>query len=158
MNYKKIISAEEIENLIANLRKPGKKIVFTNGCFDILHVGHIRYLKEAKSFGDILIVGLNSDSSVKKLKGPSRPINGENDRAEVLASLESVDYITIFNDDTPSETIEKVKPDIHAKGGDYLPEDLPERNVVEKYGGKVKIIKFHDGFSTTGIINKMNKY
>lgn len=132
-----------------------KKIVFTNGCFDILHIGHIRYLQEAAKLGDILIVGLNSDESVRRLKGPERPINSENDRAEMLASLGFVDYVTIFEDDTPLELINTIQPDILVKGGDYVPEEVVGREVVEKRGGKLVLLPFIEGRSTTRIIEKI---
>lgn len=135
----------------------GKKIVFTNGCFDILHVGHISYLSQARSLGDFLWVGLNSDSSVKKLKGESRPINSQEDRAIMLSSLSFVDAVTIFTQDTPIELISMIKPDIHVKGGDYSPEKLPEYPIVKQYGGKVEILPFVPNKSTTGIIQKIMK-
>lgn len=133
-----------------------KKIVFTNGCFDILHVGHKRYLQEAATLGDILVVGVNSDDSVKRLKGPERPINSEQDRVEMLCAMKFVDYVVIFNEDTPYELIKKVQPDILVKGGDYKPEEVVGRNIVEARGGRLELIKFVDGKSTTNIINKIN--
>ena len=141
--------------VIEELKKQGKKVVFTNGCFDILHVGHLTYLNEAKRQGDILVVGVNSDSSVKRLKGESRPINNEIDRAEMLCGLKAVDYAVIFEEDTPMELIEELKPSIHVKGGDYKKEDLPETEVVERNGGEVRILGFVQGKSTTSTIEKM---
>lgn len=132
-----------------------KKIVFTNGCFDILHVGHIRYLRQAAELGDILVVGLNSDASVKRLKGENRPINSEYDRAELLASLEFVNYIVIFEEDTPYELIKQIKPDVLVKGSDYAPEDVVGKDIVESYGGKLMLIDFVNGKSTTGIIHRI---
>lgn len=147
----------ELAKYIVNLvKEQGKKVVFTNGCFDILHVGHISYLENAKKQGDILIVGVNSDASTRRLKGPTRPINNENDRACMLSALKSVDYTVIFDEDTPEDLIAYLKPSIHVKGGDYKKEDLPETKIVEAYGGKVVILNFVEGKSTTNIINKIN--
>ena len=143
---------------LKELKSEGKKIVFTNGCFDILHKGHISYLSDAKAQGDILVVGINSDSSVRKLKGESRPIIDENSRSFVLSNLKAVDYVVIFDEDTPCEIIELLKPDIHVKGGDYKKEDMPETSVVENYGGEVRILKFIDNNSTSKIIEKIQKY
>ncbi|MFA5928995.1 MAG: D-glycero-beta-D-manno-heptose 1-phosphate adenylyltransferase [Candidatus Margulisiibacteriota bacterium] len=138
-------------------RNDKKKIVFTNGCFDLIHAGHIRYLAEAKALGDMLIVAINSDSSVRKLKGLSRPIVEERDRAEVIAALEMVDQVTIFDDDTPVQLIANIKPDIHVKGGDYKAGDLPESGLVKENGGTVVILPFWKGRSTTDIIAKIMK-
>ena len=132
-----------------------KKIVFTNGCFDILHVGHIRYMQEATKLGDILIVGLNSDASVKRLKGPERPVNNQDDRAEMLSSLEFVDYVVVFDEDTPYELIKKIQPDVLVKGGDYNPDNVVGKDIVEARGGELRLIQFVEGKSTTNIINKM---
>lgn len=153
----RVLERKEAQELIDKLKKEGKKIVFTNGCFDILHVGHMRYLEEAKSFGDYLFVGVNSDESVRRLKGPTRPINNEQDRAELLAGLKSVDYTVIFTEDTPVELIEELKPSIHIKGGDYKKEDLPETKVVESYGGEVYIVSLVEGKSTTNVVKKIQK-
>lgn len=132
-----------------------EKIVFTNGCFDILHVGHIKYMQEAAKLGDILIVGLNSDDSVRRLKGPERPINNQSDRAEMMAALEFVDYVVVFDEDTPYELIKKIQPDVLVKGGDYNPDNVVGRDIVEARGGKLKLIEFVDGKSTTSIIKKI---
>lgn len=149
---------KDLAKYIINLAKEqGKKVVFTNGCFDILHVGHISYLEMAKKQGDILIVGVNSDESTKRLKGPTRPINSEKDRAAMLSALKAVDYTVIFEEDTPEDLIAYLKPSIHVKGGDYKKENLPETKIVEAYGGKVIILNFVEGKSTTNIINKINK-
>jgi glycerol-3-phosphate cytidylyltransferase len=148
---------KNIYKTVERLKSEGKKIVFTNGCFDILHVGHLRYLEEAKALGDILIVGVNSDASVKRLKGETRPIVTENDRAEMLLGLKCVDYVAIFEEDTPIELIEAVKPDIHVKGGDYKKDDLPETKIVERHGGIVKIVSLVAGKSTTNIVKKIGK-
>lgn len=134
-----------------------KKIVFTNGCFDILHVGHIRYMQEAAKLGDILIVGLNSDASVKRLKGPERPVNNQDDRAEMLSSLEFVDYVVVFDEDTPYELIKKIQPDVLVKGGDYNPDNVVGKDIVEARGGELILLDFVEGKSTTNIINKINR-
>lgn len=151
------ISKELAIEILETAKKDGKKVVFTNGCFDILHRGHVTYLNEAKRQGDILVVGVNSDASVKKLKGESRPINSEYDRAFVLDGLKAVDYTVIFEEDTPEDLIAYLKPSVHVKGGDYKKEDLPETKIVESYGGKVVILNFVEGKSTTNIINKINE-
>lgn len=133
-----------------------KKVVFTNGCFDILHPGHVAYLFEAKSLGDVLVVGLNSDASVKRLKGPSRPINDENSRKYVLESLKPVDFVEIFDEDTPLTLIKKIMPDVLVKGGDWKPEQIVGSKEVLENGGTVRSLKFIDGHSTTNIIEKIN--
>lgn len=152
-----IINRKDIQKLSENLKNQGKKIVFTNGCFDILHVGHVRYLKESSKYGDVMIVGLNSDLSVKRLKGDSRPLNKELDRAEVLSALGFVDYVVIFEEDTPEELLNEIKPNIYTKGADYTLETLPEAKTVLKNGGKVEFITLVEGKSTTNIIKKMSK-
>ncbi len=153
----KIYPREKLKKEIDRLRNEGKKIVFTNGCFDILHVGHTRYLKEAKKQGDILILGLNSDESVKALKGEKRPLIPEKERADVIASLESVDYVTIFHELTPLELIEYLRPDVLVKGGDWKEDEVVGRESVGKWGGKVIIIPEIKGSSTTNIIEKIKK-
>ena len=154
-NFKdNLLTADEMRRDIIKLQKLGKKIVFTNGCFDILHVGHVRYLKEAKALGDILILGLNSDSSVKSLKGSNRPINNESDRAEVLSALKAIDYVVIFDEKTAENIVGEVKPDIYAKGGDYSIDTLPEAKIVAEHGGKTVLLQLVDGKSSTNIINK----
>ena len=130
------------------------KIVFTNGCFDLLHVGHVRYLQEAKSLGDILIVGLNTDKSVQKLKGPTRPIQNENDRMEILAGFACVDFVTLFDEDTPLELIRFVKPQVLVKGGDWKPEQIVGSDFVLSQGGSVKSLQFVQGKSTTSLVAK----
>jgi len=132
-----------------------QKIVFTNGCFDIIHCGHVQYLAKARQMGDILVIGLNSDASVKRLKGESRPVNSEAARAEVLAALEIVDYIVVFEEDTPYNLITKVKPDVLVKGGDYKIENIAGGDFVKNNGGSVCTIPFVDGFSTTSILEKL---
>lgn len=151
-----LISRELASKIIEEQKKLGKKVVFTNGCFDILHVGHLTYMNEAKRQGDILIVGVNSDESVRRLKGPTRPINSEIDRAEMLSGLKAVDFTVLFTEDTPMEIIDELKPSIHVKGGDYKKEELPETVIVEKHGGEVRILNFVEGKSTTNIVNKIN--
>lgn len=149
-----LIDRMKISEIVTSLKAKGKRIVFTNGCFDILHVGHVRYLKEAKALGDILILGLNSDCSVKSLKGPNRPINNESDRAEVLSALKAIDYVVIFDEKTAENIVGEVKPDIYAKGGDYSIDTLPEAKIVAEHGGKTVLLQLVDGKSSTNIINK----
>ena len=139
------------------MKKPGKKIVFTNGCFDILHKGHVTYLQKAKKLGDILVVGLNSDASVRRLKGPGRPLNSERDRALVLSALDCVDRVVVFNEDTPEKLIHRIRPDVLVKGGDWKKKDIAGAPFVESYGGKVRILPFVKGFSTTGLLAKIQK-
>ena len=148
-----IFSTQTINNLIKKVER--QKIVFTNGCFDLLHPGHIDYLTKAKALGDVLVVGLNSDASVRQIKGDLRPINNQLFRSQMLLGLKPVDYVVIFEDDTPINTINKLKPNIHVKGGDYIATNLPEYKAVESYGGKIEILPFLDGFSSTNIINKI---
>lgn len=145
---------DDIESSLASLRAQGKKIVFTNGCFDLLHVGHVRYLQEARSLGDALVVGVNSDDSVKRLKGPTRPVQTESDRAEILAALAAVDFTVIFTEDTPENLIKKVHPDILVKGGDWKIDQIVGAPFVLSYGGQVMSLQFVDGKSTTKIIEK----
>ena len=152
-----LIERNLVEKTCENFRQQGKKIVFTNGCFDILHAGHVRYLAKAKSFGDILIVGLNTDNSVKKLKGENRPVNNELDRAEVLLGLKSVDEVVFFGEQTAENLISEIKPDIYVKGGDYTLETLPEAKIVQSYGGEVKFVQLVAGRSTTNIIKKISE-
>jgi len=151
------LSSDDAAREVARRQSSGQKVVFTNGVFDILHVGHLRYLKEARALGDALIVALNTDASVKAIKGPTRPINAEDERAELLDALECVDYVTFFSERTPVDLVAKVKPAIYAKGGDYTVETLPESPVVFGYGGEVKILTFIPGRSTTNIINKLSE-
>lgn len=144
-------------NAINNLKSEKKKIVFTNGCFDLLHVGHIRYLSNAKKLGNFLIVGLNSDESVKILKGQNRPINQFQDRAMLLSALRSVDLVIMFEEQTPENLINKIVPDVLVKGGDYDIEDIAGYQTVIKNGGKVKTLDFYKGYSSTNYIKKINK-
>lgn len=138
-------------------RRSGKKVVFTNGCFDLLHVGHVRYLQEAQKQGDMLVVGVNSDASVKRLKGPTRPIQNESDRAEILQALKSVDNVVIFTEDTPEAIIKAIKPDVLVKGGDWKIEQIVGGDFVIANGGEVKSLTFIDGKSTTKLIEKSQK-
>tara|TARA_B100000214_G_scaffold27420_1_gene17907 strand:- start:80 stop:544 length:465 start_codon:yes stop_codon:yes gene_type:complete len=144
--------------IINRIKAEKKKIVFTNGCFDLLHVGHIRYLAQAKKLGDFLIIGLNSDSSVKELKGEDRPINSFEDRATLLSAIESVDLVIMFEEQTPENLIKDIVPDILVKGGDYNIEDIVGYQTVVQNGGQVKTLSFYDGYSSTNYINKINKH
>lgn len=146
---------EKIVAITKELKEKGKKIVFTNGCFDIIHKGHIIYLNAAKELGDYLIVGLNSDESVKRIKGNSRPINSEEDRALILENLKAVDAVVIFNEETPINLIEKINPDFLVKGGDWKENDIVGAEFVKANGGKVVTIKYVDNYSTTSLINKL---
>uniref|UniRef100_UPI003F4B0E77 D-glycero-beta-D-manno-heptose 1-phosphate adenylyltransferase n=1 Tax=Brachyspira catarrhinii TaxID=2528966 RepID=UPI003F4B0E77 len=152
MINKKLIERNNLNTVLNKYREENKKIVFTNGCFDILHRGHVEYLQKARELGDLLILGLNSDDSVKRLKGNDRPINNEIDRAIVLAALECINYISIFDEDTPLELIKIVKPDVLVKGGDYKIENV----VGREYSKETVLIDFVDGYSTTNIIKKIN--
>ncbi len=146
---------ERLADVVRSLQSSGKKIVFTNGVFDILHRGHVEYLNRAKSFGDILVVAVNSDSSVKRIKGGGRPIVGEQDRAFIISNLKCVDYVCVFDEETPYETIELLQPDVLVKGADWKVENVVGRDIVEGRGGKVITIEYLDGKSTTGIIKKI---
>ena len=143
--------------IINRIKAERKKIVFTNGCFDLLHVGHVRYLAQAKKLGDFLIIGLNSDSSVKELKGKDRPINSFEDRATLLSAMESVDSVIMFKEQTPENLIKDIVPDILVKGGDYNIEDIVGYQTVMQNGGQVKTLSFYDGYSSTNYINKIKK-
>ena len=144
-------------DIIKKIKAERKKIVFTNGCFDLLHVGHIRYLSQAKKLGDFLIIGLNSDRSVKNLKGKDRPINSFEDRATLLLALNSVDLVIKFEEKTPENLIKEIVPDILVKGGDYNIEDIVGYQTVVQNGGQVKTLSFYDDYSSTNYINKINK-
>ena len=152
---KKVVTAQSLKKIIARHRREGKTVAFTNGCFDILHAGHVRYLNAAKELGDILIIGLNSDSSVSALKGPTRPVNSEDDRAEVIAGLQAVDNVIIFSDATAERLVATIKPDIYVKGGDYTVDKLPEAQVAAAYGGKTVLIPEVPGRSSSNIIKKI---
>lgn len=153
----KILDKKNLQEKIDVLRREGKKIAFTNGCFDILHVGHVRYLREAKKTADILILALNSDSSVRSIKGEKRPLIPEEERAEILSSLEFIDFITVFPELTPLELINFLKPDIIIKGGDWDEDKIVGRDEVKKWGGRVVIIPEVEGKSTTNIVEKIKK-
>jgi len=153
----KILSLDELEKKVERAKQQGKTIVSTSGCFDILHAGHVTYLEEAKAMGDILVVLLNADSSVRALKGSTRPIVPEKERAVVIAGLESVDYVCIFSDRTPCGIIDRIQPDIVIKGGDYAGKQIPEMDSVAAYGGRVAYVNVVDGCSTTNIVEKIKK-
>jgi len=154
----KIKTIDEIAEIADALKKQGKKIVFTNGCFDLLHLGHVKYLQQSRALGDVLILALNSDASVRELKGPSRPLVPENERAEILSALECVDFVVIFNEKRVNRAFEAVKPQIYVKGGDYTIDtlDQDERRMIEKSGAEIHIIKKIGNYSTTNIINKIS--
>jgi D-beta-D-heptose 7-phosphate kinase/D-beta-D-heptose 1-phosphate adenosyltransferase len=145
----------DLDSALNERRSDGSKIVSTNGVFDIVHVGHVRYLRAARALGECLVVGVNSDACTRNLKGPSRPFVPQSDRMEMLAALDCVDFVTVFNEQTPEQLLNVIKPDIHAKGGDYHPALLPETEVVEKHGGKVVIIPFEEGYSTTSLAERI---
>src|SRR4051812_4150396 len=155
MSGKVILKLEELLRARASLRAEGRRLVFTNGCFDLLHVGHVRYLAEARRLGDALLVAINSDASVRALKGAGRPILGESERAEILAALSSVDFVTVFDDESPRSLISAVLPDVLVKGGDYQPDEIHGREEVERAGGRVLSLPFVEGASTTGIIERV---
>ena len=152
-----VVNEQELKKIISDLKKENKKSVFTNGCFDILHVGHVKYLRASKKYGDSLIVGLNSDSSVKKIKGETRPVNNEKDRAEVLSELNCVDYVIIFDEQSPAELMDRIKPDVYTKGADYTLETLPEAPVVIKNNIEVHFIDFVEGKSATNILKSIQE-
>lgn len=147
----KIICQKDLNNLILKWREENQKIVFTNGCFDLLHLGHVDYLAKAKDLGDRLIIGVNTDSSVKRLKGKNRPLQDENSRLHILAALHSVDAVVLFDEDTPYELIKKIQPDILVKGADYKIENIVGYDIVTSRGGSVQTIEFIEGYSTTKI-------
>lgn len=150
-----IISRENIKEACGAARADGAAVVFTNGCFDVLHAGHVRYLAAAKAMGDFLVVGLNSDASVRRLKGEGRPVNPEADRAEVLDALRAVDIVTVFDEPTAEELVRIVRPDVYVKGGDYTMETLPEGRIVQEYGGRVEFVPLVEGRSTTNILARI---
>lgn len=150
-----IIPQEHIRDTCDAARAKGAAVVFTNGCFDVLHAGHVRYLTKARAMGDFLVIGLNSDDSVRRLKGNGRPINTEDDRAEVLDALRAVDAVTIFDEPTAEALIAMVRPDVYVKGGDYTLETLPEAKIVQEYGGRVEFVPLVEGRSTTNVIERI---
>ena len=153
----KVKARRELLRIINDLKAEGKRIVFTNGCFDLLHIGHVRYLEEAKALGDVLVVGVNSDASVRKLKGPKRPILPEAERAEILSGLGCVDYITLFDEMDPLKLIASLRPNVLVKGGDWTKEQTVGKEVVERSGGEVVIIPFVKGASTSNLIETILK-
>jgi len=152
---RKIRSLASLKKILANLQKKGKRIVFTNGCFDLLHFGHVNYLQKAKKKGNILVVAVNSDASIRRIKGRNRPIIDEKNRLSVVAALESVDFVVLFKEDTPLKVIRSLKPDILVKGADWDKKDIVGREFVSSYGGRVLTIRLSKGYSTTEIINKI---
>jgi rfaE bifunctional protein nucleotidyltransferase chain/domain len=156
-NYK-LMDRETAARWVRDLQARGQKVVFTNGCFDLLHLGHVRYLEEARALGDALIVGVNTDASVGRLaKGPARPVTPERDRARVLAALACVDRVVLFPEDTPLALITALQPDVLVKGGDYLPSEIVGREVVLARGGQVRVIPFVPGYSTTALLERLRK-
>ena len=155
----KIKNLDVLAAIVETEKAKGKKVVFTNGCFDLLHAGHVKYLQKARSFGDLLVLGLNSDASVRRLKGDKRPLINEAERGHILSALDCVDYVVIFHEDTPLKLIETLKPAVLVKGGDYTPDSVVGKEIVESYGGRVELVEFVDGKSTTNIIEKiLNNY
>ncbi|WP_346353562.1 D-glycero-beta-D-manno-heptose 1-phosphate adenylyltransferase [Azotosporobacter soli] len=153
----KLIERQDIPKLREKWQAEGARVVFTNGCFDILHAGHVRYLQAARELGDCLVLGLNSDASVQRLKGPSRPINSEEDRAEVLAALSAIDYVVIFSEQTAEELVREVRPNVYVKGGDYNVKSLPEADIVAAYGGETVLIPEVPGRSSSKVIAKIKE-
>jgi D-glycero-beta-D-manno-heptose 1-phosphate adenylyltransferase len=155
--HPKVLSLEEAIERVAELKRQGRRVVFTNGCFDLLHPGHTRYLAEARALGDVLVVAVNSDRSVRELKGPARPVVSEQERAEVLAALRAVDYVTVFDDLTPREAIARMLPNVLVKGADWGPNEIVGREEVEAAGGRVVSIPLAEGYSTSAIIKKIKE-
>jgi rfaE bifunctional protein nucleotidyltransferase chain/domain len=158
MSTAKVIGLDALLELRAHWRAAGRTVVWTNGCFDLLHVGHVRGLQEARGLGDVLVVGVNSDASARRLKGPERPIVPEAERAEILAALACVDHVLIFGEDTPREVLARLKPDVHCKGADYAPPSarpIPEADVVRSYGGRIAFLTFSPGVSTSDIVRRI---
>lgn len=150
-----VISRNVAKKFVHDLRRKGKKVIFTNGFFDIIHVGHVKFLEKAKSLGDVLMVGINSDKSIKLIKGKRRPLMSQQERAKLVSSLNCVDYVILFDEKLPSKILSELKPDIHVKGADYTIKKLPERKVINSYGGKIMLLPLIKGKSTTNIINKI---
>lgn len=155
MRSAKILSAARLRERLVQRQRRGAKVVFTNGCFDLLHPGHVRYLRAARRLGDLLVVGVNSDASVRRLKGESRPLVRQADRCEVLAALEMVDYVTVFGDDTPYRLIERLRPDVLVKGGDWAADKIVGADLVRGRGGKVRSLRFAPGYSTTRLVRRI---
>ncbi len=159
MRYRdKIVDRATAVVRVADARREGKRIVFTNGCFDLMHVGHVRYLAAARDAGDMLVVAINDDASVRRLKGPERPLVSEDARAEVLAALAAVDLVTTFGEDTPAEVIAALLPDVLVKGADWAPDKVVGREVVEAHGGRVALIPVVEGFSTTALVERLRRH
>lgn len=154
--HPKIKSVSSLNKLRNQWRRQNKKVVFTNGCFDVLHFGHVSYLRKARSLGNVLVVGLNTDASIRKLKGPSRPVNSQKDRSEILAELASVDAVVFFSENTPEALIQKLRPDVLVKGADWKESEIIGGKFVTAYGGQVQRIKFEPGRSTSKILEKLN--
>ena len=153
----KILSQPALKRRLASLRRSGKRVVFTNGCFDLVHPGHIHYLRAARRLGDVLVVALNSDDSVRRLKGQGRPLVPERDRCEVVAALEMVDYVTTFSDDTPYALIKNLQPDVLVKGGDWQPDEIVGADVVRARGGTVCSLPYARGYSTTALVKRIQR-
>lgn len=151
----KVKSLDELKSITVQARRNGKTVVFTNGCFDLLHRGHVHVLREAKALGDILVVAINSDGSVKAIKGPNRPVLSESDRAELVAAMEMVDYVALFDEPDPYKMIAAIRPNVLVKGGDWGPEEIVGADIVKQDGGKVAVIPYLKGFSTTEIIERI---
>lgn len=154
---RKVSTPSKLERRIAGARRSGKRVVFTNGCFDLIHPGHVRYLRAAKRLGDILVVALNSDRSVRRLKGQGRPLVPQRDRCEVMAALEMVDYVTVFSEDTPYKLIEKLRPDVLVKGGDWKADQIVGADLVQARGGRVRSLPFARGYSTTKLVHQVER-
>jgi len=155
-NRERIMPRDELAGYVADLRKTGARIVLANGCFDVLHVGHVRYLQGARALGDVLIVGVNCDEQVRRLKGAGRPVTPEDERAEIVAAVECVDLVTIFREPTVADLLLELKPDVHAKGTDYTEDNVPERSVVHSYGGRVAIVGDPKDHSTSQMIEQLS--
>jgi rfaE bifunctional protein nucleotidyltransferase chain/domain len=155
----KIVTADQLAETSRDLRARNKRLVFTNGCFDVMHVGHVRYLASARELGDALVVAINGDASVRALKGPERPLNNENDRALVVSALESVDYVVVFAETRATELLKRICPAVYVKGGDYTPEtlDAEERAALQECGSEIRIVPFHAGYSTSDLIARMQR-
>ncbi len=159
MRYRdKVVDRATAVAKVTEARRGGKRVVFTNGCFDLMHVGHVRYLAAAREAGDLLVVAINDDASVRRLKGPERPLVPEGARAEVLAALAAVDYVTIFGEDTPAEVIAALLPDVLVKGADWAPDQIVGRDTVEARGGRVELIPVVEGFSTTTLVDRIRRH
>ena len=152
---KKVLGRRALRQRLDTLRRGGTRIVFTNGCFDLIHPGHVRYLRAAKRLGDVLVVGVNSDASVRRLKGSGKPLVPQRDRCEVLAGLEMVDYVTVFDEDTPHRLIERLQPDVLVKGGDWPPGQIVGADLVRARGGRVRSLPFARGYSTTALVERI---